>query len=46
MVGAFEGNEGGVTLSHVEKLFHEPYLTGYKRSEDKRKTFRSSRRGP
>ena len=32
MVGSFKGNDGGVTLSHVEKLFHDPYLSGYKNS--------------
>jgi putative spermidine/putrescine transport system permease protein len=32
MVGSFKGNDGGVTLSHVEKLFHDPYLSGYKTS--------------
>ena len=32
MVGTFEGNDGGFTLSHVEKLFHDPYLTGFKHS--------------
>ena len=32
LVGAFKGEHGGVTLSNIEQLFHEPYLTAYKNS--------------
>ncbi|MDX6439540.1 MAG: putative spermidine/putrescine transport system permease protein [Gaiellaceae bacterium] len=32
MVGSFKGDTGGVTLSHVEKIIHEPYLSDFKNS--------------
>jgi putative spermidine/putrescine transport system permease protein len=32
LVGSFQELEGGFTLSNVEALFHEPYLTDFKNS--------------
>ena len=32
LVGAFQGDDGGFTLSNVEELFDEPYRTAFKNS--------------
>jgi putative spermidine/putrescine transport system permease protein len=32
LVGAFQDLDGGYTLSNIEALFHEPYVTAYKNS--------------